>query len=263
MAQLGPVRGYWCALMKRAIAILGLVIIIAVTAMLGNWQMRRAGFKEQLERQRQAAMTNPPIDLNEQPDRLLAGDKLPIAALGTWIPAGTIFIDNRTLNGVAGFHVLTPLALANKESTLSGKKNPGPGTVLVLRGWIAADRLDRNRLPEVNHLPGLQQVRGIMERNLPQAMQLGADVQPGPEDRLWQYFDLDKYRRWSGQINHPFVIRQTSNADDGLIRQWPVPGNDVDRHHGYAFQWFAMSGAALLFLLWLIGRALWLARANR
>jgi cytochrome oxidase assembly protein ShyY1 len=50
----------------------------------------------------------------------------------------------------------------------------------------------------------------------------------------------------------PFLIQQENEGapDDGLIREWAPPDLGVERHYGYAFQWFALS--ALILILYLI-----------
>ena len=52
----------------------------------------------------------------------------------------------------------------------------------------------------------------------------------------------------------PFVLRQSSAVayPDGLVREWRAAGGDVDKHHGYALQWFAMGAAAAAVTLYLI-----------
>ena len=47
----------------------------------------------------------------------------------------------------------------------------------------------------------------------------------------------------------PVIVRQTAAPAyrDGLARDWNQPGVSVDRHYGYAFQWFALALAALVF----------------
>jgi surfeit locus 1 family protein len=45
-------------------------------------------------------------------------------------------------------------------------------------------------------------------------------------------------------------VLQTSNVGDGLSRQWPRVETGVDKHHGYAFQWFALCALAALLYLW-------------
>jgi cytochrome oxidase assembly protein ShyY1 len=46
-----------------------------------------------------------------------------------------------------------------------------------------------------------------------------------------------------------FIIEQTNNLGDGLVRDWPVPSAGVDTHRAYAFQWYALSAAAFLFFI--------------
>jgi surfeit locus 1 family protein len=48
----------------------------------------------------------------------------------------------------------------------------------------------------------------------------------------------------------PFFIQQTGpQADDALVRDWPAPGFGVEKHQGYAFQWYALAVMAMLFFI--------------
>ncbi|MGB7298024.1 MAG: SURF1 family protein [Burkholderiaceae bacterium] len=229
-----------------------MLAIIGGTAALGNWQLNRAEYKRQLEQLRETAARTEPTRLGIAPlQKAPSIEGHPFVVSGDWQSEKTIFIDNRSYQGVAGFHVVS----AFRIHRAGGVTDDSAQFVLVLRGWVPADRGNRNRVPGIVFPTGLQTIRGLAEVALPQAMQLGPDVEPGPDDVIWQYFDVAKFRRWSGLPTHGFVLRQTSELDDGLIRDWPQPGNDVDRHNGYAFQWFAMSATASIFLLWLIIRA--------
>jgi surfeit locus 1 family protein len=38
--------------------------------------------------------------------------------------------------------------------------------------------------------------------------------------------------------------------EDGLQRNWPVINSGVDKHYGYAFQWFALSLLMVGLFLW-------------
>ena len=58
---------------------------------------------------------------------------------------------------------------------------------------------------------------------------------------------LDKVGQAAAALQ-PVLIRQFVPIDDGLIRDWPQPANDVNKHLGYAFQWFGLS--ALTVFLW-------------
>jgi cytochrome oxidase assembly protein ShyY1 len=43
------------------------------------------------------------------------------------------------------------------------------------------------------------------------------------------------------------MIQQTSPTGDGLVRDWPAPDFGIDKHYGYAFQWFALAATLLVF----------------
>jgi surfeit locus 1 family protein len=102
------------------------------------------------------------------------------------------------------------------------------------------------------------EVEGLAVARLPQPMMLGEDSRPGPGDRLWQHFNYEKFSAWSGLALYPVVLRQTVEPDygDGLARDWIQPGGSVDRHIGYAVQWFALTAAAVV--TWLV--VLWRRR---
>ena len=89
---------------------------------------------------------------------------------------------------------------------------------------------------------------------LERTLELNAMPEPQPGDRLWQNFDPDVYRRWSGLELHAFIIRQSPAGapEDGLVREWRTAGPDVDKHRGYALQWFVMSAAAAAVTLYLM-----------
>jgi surfeit locus 1 family protein len=50
----------------------------------------------------------------------------------------------------------------------------------------------------------------------------------------------------------PLTVVQTapSAADDGLTRHWPAPDLGLQKHYGYAFQWFALCALILVLYVW-------------
>lgn len=251
--------------MKRIIPTLATIAVIALTVALGMWQLRRADYKQQLAQARDEASQTTPLDLID----ILASDgslkldtveqKKRAEALpygirarlnGQWLPKSTVFIDNRTHKGIAGFHVVTPLVLANSRLV-----------VAVNRGWVARNVQDRNRLPGVPTEQGSVSFEAWIEK--PQkALELGADQsQPsrviggnagtGDNTALWQNFDAPRLAERAQVKLAPWLLRQSNQVafQDGLSRDWPAPANDVAKHHGYAFQWFGL--AVLTAVLWL------------
>jgi cytochrome oxidase assembly protein ShyY1 len=45
-------------------------------------------------------------------------------------------------------------------------------------------------------------------------------------------------------------VQQTgAGQGERLVREWPAPGTGVDKHRGYAFQWYALAAMAALFFV--------------
>jgi len=215
--------------------------VTLITASLGQWQLRRAAEKAALQAQADAARAAPPL-------RLLPGASLDelvgrlVRVRGSFVPEATVFIDNRTHQGVAGFHVLTPVRIEDLSVTL-----------VVLRGWVPRDLRDRARLPDIPTPVVPIELSGMLEARLVRSLELRQPQPPGAGDRLWQNYDPAVYRAWSALAVADVVLRQDpGDIDDGLVRVWRVAGSDVDKHHGYALQWFLMAAAALAVTLYLI-----------
>ena len=230
-------------MISRMLAVVAMALVTALAASLGQWQLRRADEKRAqqsiLERAAQAGPRT--LDGTRLIPEQVIGRLVQVQ--GRFIPDDTIYIDNRTHQGVAGFYVLSPVKI--KDSSLH---------VLVLRGWIARDVQDRNRLPMVSTPAQDVQITGLAEPTLERTLELKAMPEPQPGERLWQNFDPDVYRRWSGLDLQPFIIRQSAAGAlaDGLVREWRIAGPDVDKHRAYALQWFVMSGAAAAVTLYLM-----------
>ena len=150
---------------------------------------------------------------------------------GRWLGEHTVFLENRQMEGRPGFFVLTPLELA-----------PGDA-VLVQRGWVPRDPRDRTRVPAVP-TPGepAVQVAGVL---MPPPARL-YDFGDGGSGAVRQNLDLTAYAQEIGVALRPWSLQQQAEGapDDGLARRWPAQTLDIHKHHGYAFQWFAL--AALL-----------------
>lgn len=207
--------------------------VVIAAASLGQWQLRRADEKRALQAQLDAAAASAPIAMPAQRADPASLDGRRVSVRGRWVAERTVFVDNRTYKGVAGFHVVTPVRI--EDSALH---------LLVLRGWVASDPHDRLRLPAVVTPPGVVEVEGIAQTELARVLELKASPAPGPQDRIWQNLDLERYAKWSGLALQPLVLRQSPGAEvDGLVRDWPVAGAMVDKHLGYAVQWFALAAA--------------------
>lgn len=234
-------------------AVAGLLGLWATSA-LGFWQLRRAAAKEVLQQQIDAAAeaqpTPPDASQFDAPASLVHRH---VKLRGRWMPDRVVYLDNRQQGGRPGFYVLMPLRV----------DAPKPADVIVNRGWTPRNMQDRTRIEPFRTPDGTVEVTGVVLAEEPRLLDLA-----GPPDRrlqgIWQNFDFDAYARASGQSALPLVVRQDKDVDaatsDGLSRDWPDRGGalqaQIDRHHGYAFQWFAMAAALGALLLYQVLRVI-------
>ena len=107
------------------------------------------------------------------------------------------------------------------------------------RGWVPRNFADRTRLPEVATPAGRVTVEG---RIAPPPSKLyefkGADAGP-----IRQNLDLAAFRLETGlPLLEEVSLLQTGAPSEGLLREWAAPNLGVDKHYGYAFQWFGLCG---------------------
>lgn len=227
----------------RLIPTLAMLAAVALTVSLGFWQLDRGRQKLALQEAARAALEAPPVEVRAVPmaPAEVAGRQL--RARGRWLPDRAVFLDNRTHEGRIGFHVFMPLRI-------DGPPDGEPLHLLVQRGWVPGNPADRGRVPELATARGGQTVSGLAVLRLEQALQLGEAAPPAQRGRIWQAVSLDDYATWSGLRMQPFLLRESDETEDGIVRAWPRPGDDVAMHRGYAFQWFAMALATVAFWGW-------------
>ncbi|HEY8908445.1 MAG TPA: SURF1 family protein [Rhodoferax sp.] len=213
------------------------VLAVVATFSLGRWQLSRAAQKQALQAHRDSQ-----AELHRLDGRTLASLADPSLVLdrevvlrGSWIVQPTVFLDNRQMHDKPGFYVVTPLQL--QDST---------GVVLVQRGWIARNFLDRAAVPEVTTPKGTVDIVGRIVPPPSKLYELGAE-QPG---RIRQNLDLHQFRTETGLPLLAVSVQQMGSASDGLLRDWPQPATGVERHYGYAFQWFALSALITILYVW-------------
>jgi surfeit locus 1 family protein len=209
---------------------LATVVGVAVALSLGSWQLDRAGQKRALKAHFDAQAAQPPIHVGAEELSARDMDLRHAETRGVFEPRYAVFIDNRIHRGVPGYHVVMPL-----------KPEGSDRYVLVNRGWIPRPAL-RSELPAVRTPSGPVRITGTAVIAAPRTLELSQAVMEGP---IWQNLTIERYRKAIPLKVQPFVIRQESALDDGLIRAWDPPDFGIEKHYGYAFQWFAL--AATLF----------------
>ena len=237
---------------RRTLAVLlAAAVGIASTVSLGNWQLRRAQEKLQLQAAWDRAAQGEPVIVAGAAVAEV-GRRLPVRVQlrGRLLFEHELWLDNRQMDGQAGLTLVTPLKLAD-----------GP-IVLVNRGLAARDPRDRARLPEVARAAVEQVVDGLAVEQPARVLQLGANAPAGLQRPLvWQNLDYDAFERASGLSVARWIVQQTGGSDDGLRRNWPRLAAGVDKHRGYALQWYSLA-ALIAGLTLFFGARAW-RRAGR
>lgn len=206
---------------------------IALTVSLGMWQYGRGHQKSELASRIEQRAREAPIQVTSREIDARDVELRRVEARGTFDPQYAVFLDNRVRHGVVGYQVIMPLRLEG-----------GTRHLLVNRGWMPASR-DRKTVPIVNTPTESVTVRG--RAVLPgRFLELSDKVAEGP---VWQNLTLERYREKMPIAIQPFVVQQDAEGapDDGLIREWPAPDLGVDKHYGYAVQWFSLALLILVF----------------
>ncbi len=221
----------------RWIPLIAAVVVAAIGVSLAQWQERRAEQKLALQQQITALAEIAPLQASDLPPRARPDEFRKIVAEGEFIADWPLYLENRPLDGRAGFYLLMPFRIKGSAQV-----------VLVQRGWFARDARDRTRIPPIPTPMGPQQISGRVRGDTGQVMQLGERALPSP-GAILQNLELQDLAAASTLPLHAFIIEQSSDTGDGLRRDWPQPGFGIDTHRGYAFQWYALATAALLFFV--------------
>ena len=221
------------------------LIAMAVTARLGVWQSDRALQKETLHQLQQAQALLAPLTNAEFESSMDAawGLHRRVILQGVWRQEHTVFLQNRSQNGVPGFWVLTPLQLSPTAM------------VLVQRGWAPRDRVSPEVLPPIETPRGMVNVLGRWVAPPSRMVELTSAAEPsamGSAPRssvIRQNLDVNA---WAAEMKLPILatVLQTGPASEGLARDWAPALSGADKNRGYAFQWFALSGLLAVLFVW-------------
>lgn len=236
-----PVRGF--------VAVCAALLGIAATFSLGMWQVRRAAERAAIDSAWEVATNGAARELHDESDFRDVAANVPVRVRlrGVFDPARVWWLDNRIVEGRAGFLVVAALRVEG-----SGQ------VVLVVRGWAPRDPAERTRLPSIRRPDGVVDIEGIAVANVPRVFEIGARG----TGLIRQNLDFTDAAAEIGAPVARFALTQTSAMDDGLERHTVSPsGGGPERSRGYAFQWFALS-ALITVLLIVFGSRWWRTRSR-
>lgn len=222
----------------RPVAFAGALIVAIIGILLGNWQQGRAAYKTELQARQQMRAAAPPLELAPSTQ---AGPELEFRAVrlhGGFVAAWPVLLANRPMGSQSGFYLAMPFKIAGSDMH-----------VLVLRGWLPRPAGgEYGKLRVFATPPGPLMLEGRIVAGAGKVMELGEQPPLAP-GAMVQNLTPEALSRASGLRFQPFVVQQTQAAGprDALARDWPAPSAGIDKHRGYAFQWYALAALALLF----------------
>lgn len=223
----------------RWIPLAATLIVAVIGVSLGQWQTRRGDEKQAIQSRMSERRGAPVIELTGAAVRLDIGQSeyRRVRVKGEFVVSWTSYLDNRPYHGVPGFYVLTPFKITGLDDA-----------VLVKRGWTPRDIDDRTRIAILPPPVGEVEIEGVLRRSAGHLLQLGAPPAPRA-GAIMQNLDIPAYAAASGLKLLPFLIEQDGAVQDGLVRDWSSPSLGIERHRGYAVQWYALAMMAIIFFV--------------
>jgi surfeit locus 1 family protein len=229
------------SVMKSALWFLLALFFVGLGCWLGVWQLGRAQTKLNWQADIAQKSAMPSLDgsflgsAQDSPQNRAGLLHRPVHIEGEWLPQHTVYLDNRQMNARPGFYVLTPFKLH------------ATGAVLVVqRGWVGRDFTDRTRLPPIQTPAGTVSLSGLIALPPSKLYALGEEGQ----GVIRQNLDLQKFSSETGLPLLEISLVQQGLASEGLLREWPQAATGVEKHYGYAFQWFGLALLIALIYVW-------------
>jgi surfeit locus 1 family protein len=157
-----------------------------------------------------------------------------VAVEGEYLTQYQILLDNQVEGEVAGYHVITPLQLHDRDQV-----------ILVDRGWIPA-LPNHHDVPEVETPTGRQKIEGQVWLPSQKFYTLKADTETSEAWQVvWQNMDIKAYAKAVPFKLAPVLLQMSPKNSGGFIRHWVRPDDRIATHLSYAYQWYGFAFATL------------------
>lgn len=222
-------------------------ILVPVFVSLGLWQWKKAEAKEARQTLLDSRGSEPAVQLSATPVDPESLRYRRVTVHGSYEPQHQILIDNRVHQEQAGYHVVTPLQIEGSEMR-----------VLVNRGWVSAR--GTRQLPVVGTPTGPVELQASAIVPATRFFTLAPEPANAGWQAVWQNLDLARYRQSVPFPLQPVVLQlDPQSPGGGFVREWPRPDERIERHIGYAWQWFGFAAATIGIWLFFLLRP-WLPR---
>jgi surfeit locus 1 family protein len=225
-------------MIKRSFILPGILITFTFSGLvsLGFWQLDRADEKQAIVNAIVLAQSSPakPLEL----ENINSKEHYKVLLNGYFDSDKQFIYDNQIVKSNAGYYVLTPFILNNNSA------------ILVNRGFVPwYGKRDELIDIVIDSQPRTIEVGLIKPQKRIQLKKHDVDTS---FPILIQSLDLDQFSLLSGYQFVPMLAQLDVNASNGFFRQWKPFYGSVDKHLGYALQWFLMALVLLIVSLRLL-----------
>ena len=194
---------------------------------LGFWQLDRADQKRTIEASIQKANTGV-VELIVNQNELLSKEYYEVRLQGSYISDKQFIYDNQIVDQVSGYYVLTPFVLKGQ-----------PNAVLVNRGFIPWNGR-RDKLADIDVDSASREIK-VQVSNPIKRIELKTSDISNQFPVLIQAIDFDVIEEISSTSFVDVIGLLDPSSDDGFVRKWEPYTGSIEKHIGYAIQWFLMA----------------------
>ena len=219
---------------KQKIILPSILIFITFSILitLGFWQLNRAEEKRIIEKTI-VRLNKQPAELVKELNTIENKEYQQVLLRGNFDTSKQFIFDNQTVKGNAGYYVLLPLVLEDKKA------------ILVNLGFLPWNN-NRNNIVSIKNLTTKTvTIKATLSKPI-KRVELKQQQLTKNFPVLIQAIDIEKLSNLSGYNIIPMIALLDINEKYGFYRQWKPFYGSVDKHIGYAIQWFLMAIALII-----------------
>ena len=194
---------------------------------LGFWQLERADEKRGIEASIKLANTGS-VELIKDEEVLENKEYYEVRLQGKYLSDKQFIYDNQIVDQVSGYYVLTPFALEGQSKA-----------ILINRGFIPWNGR-RDKLADIVIGQETREIKVQISKSI-KRMELKPSEVGIQFPVLIQSIDLQDMAD-RAKVDFSSVIGLLdASASNGFIRKWEPYTGSIEKHIGYAVQWFLMA----------------------
>ena len=194
---------------------------------LGFWQLDRADDKRSIEASIKQANTGS-VELIKKEEGLQSKEYYEVRLQGKYLSDKQFIYDNQIVDQVSGYYVLTPYALEGQSKA-----------ILINRGFIPWNGR-RDKLADIVIGQETREIKVQISKPI-KRMELKPSEVGIQFPVLIQSIDLQDMADIAKVDFSSVIGLLDASASNGFIRKWEPYTGSIEKHIGYAVQWFLMA----------------------